>query len=143
MGPEKLDNGVYYIRSLYDLADMARSKHDGATEKWATKLARKLQHQFEGTWWDTAAQQYADSLDDPGNEQNYQKHWIGQVPMEAELNQGDAATPGVASNDARDHRAGRARELVLQRRPPRQPRPLPHRLRRRRRTARATSRSSR
>ena len=30
MGPEKLDNGVYYIRSLYDLADMARSKHDGA-----------------------------------------------------------------------------------------------------------------
>ena len=29
MGPEKLDNGVYYIRSLYDLADMARSKHDG------------------------------------------------------------------------------------------------------------------
>ena len=99
MGPEKLDNGVYYIRSLYDLADMARSKHDDATEKWATKLARKLQHQFEGTWWDTAAQQYADSLDNPGNEQNYQKHWIGQVPMEAELNQGDVATPGVASNE--------------------------------------------
>ena len=98
MGPEKLDNGVYYIRSLYDLADMARSKHDGATEKWATKLARKLTHQFEGTWWDTAAQQYADSLDNPGNEQNYQKHWIGQVPMEAELNQGDVATPGIASN---------------------------------------------
>ena len=98
MGPEKLDNGVYYIRSLYDLADMARSKHDRATEKWATKLARKLQRQFEGTWWDTSAQQYADSLDNPGNVQNYQKHWIGQVPMEAELNQGDVATPGVASN---------------------------------------------
>ena len=31
MGPEKLDNAVYYIRGLYDLADMARSKHDGAT----------------------------------------------------------------------------------------------------------------
>jgi hypothetical protein len=98
MGPEKLDNGVYYIRSLYDLADMARSKHDRATEKWATKLARKLQRQFEGTWWDASAQQYADSLDNPGNVQNYQKHWIGQVPMEAELNQGDVATPGVASN---------------------------------------------
>ena len=68
MGPEKLDNGVYYIRSLYDLADMARSKHDGATEKWATKLARKLQRQFEGTWWDTSAQQYADSLNNPGND---------------------------------------------------------------------------
>ena len=69
MGPEKLDNGVYYIRSLYDLADMARSKHDRATEKWATGLARKLQRQFEGTWWDTGAQQYADSLVDPGNDQ--------------------------------------------------------------------------
>ena len=55
MGPEKLDNGVYYIRSLYDLADMARSKHDGRTFAWATNLARKLQKQFEGTWWDTAA----------------------------------------------------------------------------------------
>ena len=31
MGPEKLDNTVYFIRGLYDLADMARSKHDGAT----------------------------------------------------------------------------------------------------------------
>jgi hypothetical protein len=99
MGPEKLDNGVYYIRSLYDLADMARSKHDGATEKWATKLAGKLQRQFEGTWWDADAQQYADSLLNPGNDQSFQKHWIGQVPMEAELNQDDEATPGVASLD--------------------------------------------
>ena len=99
MGPEKLDNGVYYIRSLYDLADMARSKHDGRTFAWATNLARKLQRQFEGTWWDTAAQQYADSLIDPGNQQSFQKHWIGQVPMEAELNRGDVATPGVASYD--------------------------------------------
>ena len=31
MGPEKLDNTVYFIRGLYDLADMARAKHDGAT----------------------------------------------------------------------------------------------------------------
>ena len=30
MGPEKLDNTVYYIRGLYDLADMARSKGDAA-----------------------------------------------------------------------------------------------------------------
>ena len=29
MGPEKLDNAVYFIRGLYDLADMARAKHDG------------------------------------------------------------------------------------------------------------------
>ena len=99
MGPEKLDNGVYYIRSLYDLADMARSKHDWRTFAWAKNLARKLQRQFEGTWWDTAAQQYADSLVDPGNVQSFQKHWIGQVPMEAELSFGDDVTPGVASHD--------------------------------------------
>ena len=40
MGPEKLDNAVYLIRGLYDLADLAQSKHDGATEAWATHLAR-------------------------------------------------------------------------------------------------------
>jgi hypothetical protein len=99
MGPEKLDNGVYYLRSLLDFADMARSKHDGASAAWASNLARKLRKQFEGTWWDSAAQQYADSLTDPGNVQSFQKHWIGQVPMEAELNKGDVTTPGVASYD--------------------------------------------
>ena len=99
MGPEKLDNGAYYMRALYDLADMAQSKGDTATEDWATALASKLQDQFDGTWWDAAVAQYADSLNDPGNEQNYQKHWIGQVPMEAELNRGTTTTPGVAAYD--------------------------------------------
>jgi hypothetical protein len=97
MGPEKLDNGVYYIRALLDLADMARSKHDTATRTWATGLARRLLRQFEGTWWDPAAQQYADSLMDPGNQQLFQKYWIGEVPMEAELTGGDQTEPGVAS----------------------------------------------
>jgi type II secretory pathway pseudopilin PulG len=99
MGAEKLDNGVYYIRSLYDLADMARSKHDDSTFAWATNLADKLRKQFEGTWWDSAVNQYADSLIDPGNVQSFQKHWIGQVPMEAELTSGDSTIPGVASFD--------------------------------------------
>jgi hypothetical protein len=98
MGPEKLDNGVYYIRALYDLADMAQSKGDKTTASWALKLAGKLRKQFEGTWWDTAAGQYADSLIDPGNVQSFQKHWIGEVPAEAELTSGDTATPGVASH---------------------------------------------
>jgi hypothetical protein len=97
MGPEKLDNGVYYMRSLSDLADMARSKHDWRTFAWATSLARRLRAQFEGTWWDSAANQYADSLIDPGDVQSFQKHWIGQIPMEAELTKGDRVTPGVAS----------------------------------------------
>ena len=98
MGPEKLDNGVYYMRGLYDLADMARSKHDLATATWATNLAGRLRRQFETTSWDPSAQQYADSLIDPGDVQSFQKHWIGQVPMEAELTIGDQAFPGVASH---------------------------------------------
>ncbi|HEX4670682.1 MAG TPA: hypothetical protein VH279_00360, partial [Solirubrobacteraceae bacterium] len=96
MGPEKLDNGVYYIRALLDLADMATAMHDTATAHWATRLAGKLQRQFDSTWWDQQAQQYADSLFNPGNTQNYQKHWIGVVPMEAQLTRGDNLAPGVA-----------------------------------------------
>jgi hypothetical protein len=85
MGPLKLDNAVYYIRALYDLADMARSKHDQATVAWTTATARNLQSRFESTWWDTAAGQYADSLQADGKTQSFQKHWIGQTPMEAQL----------------------------------------------------------
>jgi hypothetical protein len=96
MGPEKLDNTVYFIRGLYDLADMARSKHDGATFAWATNLARKAQQRFDGTWWFAAAQQYADSLNDPGDVQSFQKHWIGQTPMEAELRVKGQTVPGLA-----------------------------------------------
>ncbi|MGZ4276095.1 MAG: glycogen debranching protein [Solirubrobacteraceae bacterium] len=97
MGPEKLDNAVYYVRALYDLADMAQSKHDTSTWTWARNLAGKIERQFEGAWWDQAAQQYADSLLDPGDRQSFQKHWIGQVPMEAELVKDGAAQPGLAS----------------------------------------------
>ncbi|MFZ1995762.1 MAG: hypothetical protein WAU75_16750 [Solirubrobacteraceae bacterium] len=98
MGPEKLDNGVYYMRGLYDLADMARAKHDRATATWATSLADRLRRQFEQTWWDPAVSQYADSLDNPSNSQVYLKNWIDQVPMEATLTTGAQVTPGVASS---------------------------------------------
>jgi len=75
MGAEKLDNAVYLIRGLYDLSDMARSKQDGATFAWAKNLASKLQKQFDSTWWyDGAASQYADSLQDPGNQQLFQQY---------------------------------------------------------------------
>ncbi len=99
MGAEKLDNAVYLVRSLYDLADMARSKHDGATYAWATNLARNLQRRFDPTWWYQAASQYADSLLDPGNVQLFQQYWIGQTPMEAELNVNGQTVPGVAPFD--------------------------------------------
>jgi hypothetical protein len=96
MGSEKLDNAVYLIRGLYDLADLAQSKHDSTTQKWALTHANALSKKFEKAWWDAAAKQYADSLKDPGNHKLYQKHWIGVVPMEAELHHGNNSVPGVA-----------------------------------------------
>jgi hypothetical protein len=96
MGPEKLDNTVYLIRGLFDLADMAKSKHDNATYSWAVMNAAQLRAHFDHTWWYKAAQQYADSLNDPGNVQSFQKHWIGQTPMEAELRIGGQTVPGLA-----------------------------------------------
>jgi hypothetical protein len=84
MGPLKLDNAVYYIRALRDLADMARSKHDSATVAWTTATANDLQSRFESTWWDAADGQYYDSLDDNGTP-HFHKHWIGQTPMESQL----------------------------------------------------------
>jgi hypothetical protein len=99
MGAEKLDNAVYYIRALYDLADMARSKGDTKTFDWATKLGKDLLGRFESTWWYAQAQQYADSLIDPGDQQSFQKHWIGQTPMEAELYTNGSSQPGIAGFD--------------------------------------------
>ena len=99
MGPEKVDNAVYLVRGLYDLADMAKSKHDGKTYAWAKNLADKLRAKFDQTWWYQAASQYADSLLDPGNVQSFQQYWIGQTPMEAELNINGVTVPGVAPYD--------------------------------------------
>ena len=103
MGVEKLDNSVYLIRGLYDLADMARSKHDGRTYSWARNLARKLHDRFEATWWMAAVPQHADSIDDPPvggpNNQQQDQHWIGVTPMEAELTIGGDAAPGLTTRD--------------------------------------------
>jgi hypothetical protein len=92
MGSEKLDNAVYYIRGLYDLADLARSKRDRTTERWATGIANRLRGRFDSTWWDGTG--YADSLRDGTRVQ--QRHWIGVTPMEAELTIGGRAFPGLA-----------------------------------------------
>ncbi|HEX5913012.1 MAG TPA: glycogen debranching protein, partial [Rubrobacter sp.] len=87
MGEEKLDNAVYTIRGLYDLADMARSMDDPATARWATEKADSMKRRFEGSWWfgREGATQYADSLRNPANEKVFQRHWIGATPMEVEL----------------------------------------------------------
>jgi hypothetical protein len=109
MGAEKLDNSVYLIRGLYDLADMARAKGDRETQEWASGLAEALHQRFEDAWWFPGSPdgpQYADSIDDPpvGGDNNKQqdKHWIGVTPMEAELTIGGMAVPGLAAFDRGD-----------------------------------------
>jgi hypothetical protein len=91
MGVEKLDNAVYTIRGLRDLADMARAKGDAATGTWAGDHAASLEKAFDQVWWFGAdTNQFADSIDDPANAANdntkiFQRHWTGVTPMEAEL----------------------------------------------------------
>ena len=101
MGQEKLDNTVYAIRGLLDLADMAASKSDHATQQWATSKAQDLQTRFETAWWyGNGTSSYADSLCDPGNVQLFQKYWIGLTPVEAELPARGATQAGpLASAD--------------------------------------------
>ena len=97
MGEEKLDVAVYTIRGLRDLADLARSRGDRATASWALERARDLERRFEAEWWMPEVPQHADSLDDPGNVKLQQRHWIGAVPMEAELVRGGRIVPGLAT----------------------------------------------
>ena len=86
MGEEKLDNAVYTIRGYADLAELARARGDGKTRRWAVQQAQTLLEKFEQTWWSGGdARSYADSLTDPGNEQVFQRHWIGLTPTDAVL----------------------------------------------------------
>jgi hypothetical protein len=107
MGEEKLDNTVYTIRGLHDLADMARSKRDRTTARWAEERARVMEKKFEEVWWfgREGATQYADSIDDPENPENYntrifQRHWIGVTPMDVDLvNEDGQVVPGLATRE--------------------------------------------
>jgi hypothetical protein len=96
MGAKKLDVAVYTIRALNDLAEMATSKGDAATAKWASGLAGKLANAFDSDWWITNLGLYADSLalnhqvpTDPGATlgtapitQLEQCYWTNATPME-------------------------------------------------------------
>ncbi len=105
MGEEKLDNTVYTIRGLRDLADLAASKGDRATYQWASSRASRLEKAFEDAWWyGKTADQYADSLDIPDNGVNdntkiFQRHWIGVTPMDAELVRPGQVTRPLASDE--------------------------------------------
>jgi hypothetical protein len=94
MGAEKLDNAVYYIRGLYDYADMARSAGQTAQADAAEARADDLVSRFDDTWWIEDDQQYGDSLDE-NNVPINQKHWIGVTPMEVELYVDGEFVPGV------------------------------------------------
>ena len=135
MGPEKLDNAVYYIRGL--VRPRRHGPRPSTTARpfaWATSLARKLQRAFERTWWDHGG------------------------PAVRRLAQGPGQRPDLPEAlDRRDADGGRADTRTARRRPgsrrtttattalagrenncysgdrPVQPRPVPHRLRRRRR----------
>jgi len=96
LGEDKLDVAVYTIRGLLDLADMAASKSDTTTEKFALDNAAKMESQFRGAWWMPSIPQFADSLSDPANSQILQRWWIGVTPMEAELYQNGVEQPGLA-----------------------------------------------
>src|SRR3712207_6381057 len=98
MGEEKLDNASYYIRALYDYADMARTAGQAAQADEAEDRADALAARFEAEWWIEAEQQYADSLRDPGNVRINQKHWIGVDPMEIELFRDGEYVPGLATD---------------------------------------------
>jgi hypothetical protein len=59
---------------------------DTQTRRWAVGKARALLEKFEEDWWyggDTRS--YADSLEEPGNEKVFQRHWIGLTPTDAVL----------------------------------------------------------
>ncbi|MBV9256810.1 MAG: hypothetical protein JO215_02200, partial [Ktedonobacteraceae bacterium] len=96
LGAEPVDVAVYTIRGLFDLADMAASKHDVATENWAVSHARAMERAFQGAWWLPNIPQYADSLADPNNQPLMQRWWIGVTPMEAELYPNGVPQPGLA-----------------------------------------------
>lgn len=103
MGEEKLDNTVYTIRGLYDLADMAESKGDEETVRWATERAEAMESRFEDAWWMEEVPQHADSLENPDNEKIQQRHWIGATPMEVELAKNSGPDYGLTTeNNASD-----------------------------------------
>jgi glycogen debranching enzyme len=102
MGEEKLDNTAYTWRALRALEAMARSKGDVATANWADQEADAMEASFDAAWWMPRYELYADSLDNPGNVQLQQKHWINATPMEMLLAPQNRATAALNTLESRD-----------------------------------------
>jgi hypothetical protein len=101
IGEEKLDNTAYTWQALRSLQRMAESKGDTATATWTDGTApwrpnstlpggRRVQNL------------YADSLDDPGDVQLQQKHWINATPMEMLLAPQNRATTALNTLESSD-----------------------------------------
>jgi hypothetical protein len=102
LGPDAVDVAMYTIRGLLDLAVMAASKHDMATQEWALQHARAMEQRFIGAWWQPGIPQFADSLSDPANTPLVQRWWTALTPMEAELYPAGSQMAGFApASDAR------------------------------------------
>jgi hypothetical protein len=95
LGADAVDVAVYTIRGLLDLADMAASKGDTATRRWADRHAAAMEKRFSGAWWLPKIPQFADSLTEPANNARMQRWWTGVTPMEAELYPGGIQHPGL------------------------------------------------
>jgi hypothetical protein len=109
MGAEKLDVAVYTIRALNDLAEMAATKNDEATQKWAMDKADVLLGRFEQDWWIPEQGLYADSLalnqEVPTNPlaalgtapitKTQQLYWTNATPMEANFASSDHANTAL------------------------------------------------
>ncbi len=100
MGEEKLDNAVYTIRGLYDLADMAEAMGDAETVEWATERADEMLERFDEEWWMEDVPQHADSLGEDGKLQ--QRHWIGATPMEVEFERNGEMILGLTTEERAD-----------------------------------------
>jgi glycogen debranching enzyme len=108
MGEEKLDVTAYTWQALRALERMARSKGDTTTANWADGEADAIEAKFDEVWWMGDSELggnpelYADSLDDPGDVQLQQKHWINATPMETLLapeNRAEAALDTLETGD--------------------------------------------
>ena len=109
MGAEKLDNTVYLIRGLYDLADMAQLQGRQRHRPLGDEPADGLRARFEGAWWmpapPTACTRTRSTTRRSTGEQPADKHWIGVTPMEAELTVDGEAVPGLATFEHGDQRS--------------------------------------
>jgi hypothetical protein len=109
MGAEKLDVAVYTFRALNDLAEMAGTKDDEATRKWAMDKAGLLLSRFEQDWWMPERGLHADSLalnqKVPTNPlaalgiapltKLQQSYWTNATPMEINLPSSDHANTAL------------------------------------------------